>query len=147
MLLLKKKCHSLFFISLNTNTMRQISSLYPISKPCWFIIIIRVYISFEGPSFVFASTFAVWWRSGGATMVASVAKLSVLSAPYERLFAMWFSVGFLRKSGTLLTEVKLWESAVYKHPNERIHYNVHQTKIQWVQFTFTQSMNAFMNNR
>ena len=46
-----------------------------------------------------------------------------------------------------LNEVKPSARAVHRHQNERVHSNVHQAVIQYVQFTFAENMNEFMNYR
>ena len=46
-----------------------------------------------------------------------------------------------------LNEVKPSACAVHRHQNERVHSNVHQAVIQYVQFTFAENMNEFMNYR
>ena len=48
---------------------------------------------------------------------------------------------------TLLNEVER-EKVTFTHArNERVHHDVHKAKIQTVQFTFTQNMNVFVNDR
>ena len=64
-----------------------------------------------------------------------------------RVFYLCFRLEGSWKSGTLLNEVILWESAVHKRQNERVHNNVHLAEIQYVQFTFAQKINAFTNDR
>ena len=44
-------------------------------------------------------------------------------------------------------EVKLRDLAVHRHQNEHAYSNVHQAEILYVQFTFAQNMNEFMNHR
>ena len=43
-------------------------------------------------------------------------------------------------------EVKLRERAVHRHQNDHVHSNIHPAIKQYVQFTFAQNMNEFMNN-
>ena len=45
----------------------------------------------------------------------------------------------------LLNKVKPSERAVHRHQNERVQSIVHQAVIQYVQFTFAQNINKFMN--
>jgi len=55
--------------------------------------------------------------------------------------------GMLHGNLAPLNKAELGESAVHKRQIERAHNNVQQAEIQYVQFTFTQNMNEFMNDR
>ena len=64
-------------------------------------------------------------------------------------FCQVFTLKALWESGTLLNEVKLWEreSGDHKRQNKRVHNNVDQAGLLYVQFTLAQTTNEFMNDR